>query len=530
MATQTQTQTQILRLGPFNGGLNIGSDPVLIQDNELINCLNLELDIDGSLVSRPAIQVEVNGAANQRLLVFGSVVFNNVLYLFATWNGATYVSSNNGVSWTQLNPGGGSRECKCMVVYANTVWLPATPTSANGGMSWTPGGGAVAVAAMPRANAAAVHKNRLYLCPGTTATSNESRLYFSDAANFNVWGGSSFIDVDPGDGTTLNNVIVYQDNLLLFKGESSHLLAYDLNPTDAILREINGVVGTTGSFGVVQYENTVYCFHQNKVYEIVNYNFNLLNLKVPLVYDNSLPTGTSARYENQHLSILGERLIVRYFNRTYAFGLRTRTWGEWRKTDVTSTIEWHIFGPLIRARDLTGAGLDSYYTGYSFDVSTGGNKLIKILDGRASGEAEGTGVHNFFCIATTKDYDIADPLRYKKLNWWGVDVITGQTAIGAIEPITLVSSVSWDMLTTETWANLGTWGNPLIGAVVYSESVAGDTIVNTNKFIRFAKTLRFRKANFSLQLVTDGTPEQVTKIFQYVALVSVRQVVSARIT
>ena len=71
--------TQILRLGPFNGGLNIGSDPVLVQDNELINCLNLELDIDGSLVSRPAIQIAETGAANQRLLVFGSVVFNNIL-------------------------------------------------------------------------------------------------------------------------------------------------------------------------------------------------------------------------------------------------------------------------------------------------------------------------------------------------------------------------------------------------------------------------------------------------------------------
>ena len=522
--------TQILRLGPFNGGLNIGSDPVLVQDNELINCLNLELDIDGSLVNRPAIQIVEEGADDERILIFGSVVFSSTLYLFATWGGATYVSSNEGASWTELNPSASSRECKCMVVYANTVWLPATPGSTGPGMSWTPSGGPSQISAMPRANAAVVHKNRLYLCPGEDATSNESRLYFSDAADFNTWGGSSFIDVSPGDGTTLNNIIVYQDNLMLFKGESTHVLAYDLDPVDAILREINAVVGTTDSFGVVQYENTVYCMHHNKVYEIVNYNFNLLNLKVPLVFDNSLPTGTSARYEPQHLSILGERLIVRYYNRTYCFGLRTRTWGEWMKTDDTSTIEWHVFGPLVRARDLSGAGLDEYFTGYSFDVSSGGNKLIKILDGRASGEAEGDGTNSFFCIATTKDYDIADPLRYKKLNWWGVDVITGNDAVGSIEPITLVNSVSWDALTDETWADLGTWGNPLSGSVVFSETVDGDDIVNTNKFIRFAKTLRFRKANFSLQLVTDGTPEQVTKIFQYIALISVRQVVSARIS
>lgn len=522
--------TEILRLGPFAGGLNIGSDPVLIQDNELITCLNLELDVDGSLVSRPAIQVAFQGATNSRILIFGSIVFSGTLYLFATMNSKTYVSSNAGSSWTELNPGATSRECKTMEVYNNTVWLPATPTSGAGGISWTPGGGAVAVAAMPRANKCIVHKNRLYLCPGDTATSNESRLSFSQSADFTTWPAPNFIDVQPGDGDTLNNIIVYQDNLLLFKGESTHVLAYDLDPVDAILREINPVVGSGGSLGVVQYENTVYAMHRNKIYEISNFNFSLLNLKVPLVFDNSLPTGTTVRYENQHLSTLGERLIVRYFNRTYSFQLRTRTWGEWEKTDDTSTIEWHIFGPLIRARDLTGSGLDSYYTGYSFDVSSGGYKVIKIIDGRFSGNAEGTGTHKFFCIATTKDYDMADPVRYKRLFWWGADVITGETSTGSITPITLVNSTTWDALNGETWADLNTWENPTSGANAFQETVAGDDISNTNKLIKFGKSLRFRKANFSIKLETDGTPTQPTKIFQFTAVVGMKQLVSARIS
>lgn len=521
--------TQILRLGPFNGGLNTGSDPVLVQDNELITCLNLELDIDGSLVSRPAIQVAFQGAQNERLLIFGSVVFAGTLYLFATRAGGTYVSNNAGSSWTQLNPGGLSRECKTMEVYNNTVWLPATPLSANGGMSWTPGGGAVAQASMPRAAKCVIHKNRLYLCPGETATSNESRLYFSQSADPSNWPGTNFIDVQPGDGDTLNNVIVYQDNLLLFKGESTHVLAYDLNPSDAILREINPVVGSTGSNGVVQYENTAYSMHRNKVYEINNYNFSLLNIKVPFTFDNSLPTGTTTRYEPQHLSTLGERLIVRYYNRTYSYQLRTKTWSEWRKTDVSSTIEWHIFGPLVRARDLTGSGLDSYYSGYSFDVSSGGYKVIKIIDGRASGNSEGPLTTNtFYCIATTKSYDIADPLRYKRLNFWGADVITGEDVVGSITPITLVNSTTWDSLTTQTWNDLNTWGNPVAAATAFTETITGDDITNTNKFIKFGKALRFRKANFSIQLQTDGTPIQVTKIFQFMAIVRIAQTVSAR--
>jgi hypothetical protein len=524
---------ETLRLGPFSGGLNIGSDPVLIGDNELITCTNFELDVDGSLVSRPAIAVTFQGAQNERLLIFGSVVFSSVLYLFATRNGGTYVSSNAGSSWTQLNPGGLSRECKTMEVYANTVWLPATPNSANGGMSWTVAGGAVAVAGIPRAEKCVVHKNRLYVVPGETGVvtpSTSSRLTFSQSADFTTWPGANFIDVQPGDGDTLNNVIVYQDNLLLFKGESSHVLAYDLDPVDAILREINSVVGTTGSFGVAQYENSVYCMHRTKVYEINNYNFSLINLKIPFVFDNALPTSTTTRYEAQHISLLGERLIIRYYNRTYSYQLRTKTWSEWEKNDDSSVIEWHIFGPLVRARDLTGSGIDSYYTGYSFDVSSGGYKVIKIVDGRTSGAVEGTGSHKFYCIATTKDYDMADPVRYKRLMWWGADVVTGQEITGSITPITLVSSVTWDALTTETWADLGTWGSPITGSVAYMEVIAGDDIANTNKLIKFGKSMRFRKANFSVMMETHGGTAQPTKIFQFTALVGIKQMVSARIT
>jgi len=522
--------TQILRLGPFSGGLNTSSDPVLIGDNELITCLNFELDIDGSLVSRPAIQVIANGGSNRRILIFGSIVFSGTLYLFSTFNDRTFVSSTAGLAWTELAPGGLPRECRTMEVYNNTVWLPAMPTSANGGMSWTPGGGAVAVAALPRAEKCVVHKNRLYLCPGESATANASRLSFSAAADFTTWPGTNFIDVQPGDGDTLNNVVVYQDNLLLFKGESTHVLAYDLDPVDAILREINPVVGSGGSFGVTQYENTVYCMHRNTVYEITNFNFAKINIKVPLVFDNALPTGTTARFENQHLSLLGERLIVRYFNRTYSFQLRTRTWSEWEKTDDTSTLEWHIFGPLVRARDLTGSGLDSYYTGYSFDVSSGGYKVIKLIDGRTSGAIEGTGANKFFCIATTKDYDMADPVRFKRLFWWGADVITGQDITGSITPITLINSVTWDALTTETWADLLTWGSPISGSVAFMETIPGDDVANTNKLIKFGKAMRFRKANFSVKMETDGSPSQPTKIFQFTAVVAIKQLVSARIS
>lgn len=520
---------QALRLGPFTGGLNLQSDPVVVEDTEVIEALNVELDIDGSMVARPAYSVVQQGGVDDRLFIFGSVHFSGVYYLFATRSGATFVSDDLGSTWTELNPGSTSRECVTMQVYKNTVWMPATPGSVGGGISWTPSGGASAVAAMPRATASVVHKNRLYLCPGPDASTDESRLHFSDAADFTSWPGANFLDVAQGDGDSLNAVIVFQDNLLLFKNNSTHYLAYDLDPSDAILREVNPVVGVDGAFSVVQHENTVYTIKRGMVFEVVNLDFNLINIKVPFVFDNSLPVNTDARYENEHISLLGDRLVCRYFNRTYIFGLRTRTWSEWRKTDGTSTVEWHIHGPLIK---VPGTQKDDFYTAYSFDMTdASGYKIIKIHDGSTVTDFEGFGTNTFDCIVTTKDYDMADPVRFKRLFWWSADVLTGNTIVADVQPIVVGSAPLWSELeSTTTWEDLKTWESPLLTPTVTQTTVVGDNNFLLSKAIKFKKSLRFRKVNFSVKLVTDGTSSQPAKIFSYIAIVKTKQNIVAQVS
>ena len=46
-------RAEALRLGPFVGGINTASDATAVADSELVDCVNFELDIDGSLVGRP---------------------------------------------------------------------------------------------------------------------------------------------------------------------------------------------------------------------------------------------------------------------------------------------------------------------------------------------------------------------------------------------------------------------------------------------------------------------------------------------
>lgn len=353
-----------MRLGPFIGGLNTGSDQTAIADAELVTCTNLELDIDGSLVSRPPLK-ELDGHSlfTERIVVLCEAVFTGNHYLIGSNSNGVF-HFFNGV-WTLIT---NTFRSACAVQYADQVYLVPHPSAANPGGKWSPGGGFVAVAAIPKGQALAVHKERLFIVPGKAASINVSRVTFTDPSNFDVWPAANFIDVGQGDGTALLDVTVYQDNLLLFKDQSSFILAFDIRPTDAVMKRISSTIGVDGQFCVLNYENQVYTLHNGWVYEIINYDFQRLNTKVPFVLDSTAPSAFSL--ENVSLSLVGDRLVVRYYARTYVYGLRTRTWCEW----LSSRGRVHYFGPAVTIHEDAG---DKFYAGSSI---TGYTSLTQIFN------------------------------------------------------------------------------------------------------------------------------------------------------
>lgn len=353
-----------LRLGPFIGGLNTGSDPTAIADAELVTSQNLELDIDGSLVSRPPFQ-ELDGSPiwTERVVCLCEAVFSGVHYLIASNANGVFAYANG--AWTTITT---TFKASCAAQYADKVYLVPHPSAVNPGGKWDPSGGFTAVAAIPKAGSCAIHKERLYLVPGEDATTNITRLQFTDPGNFDVWPGSNFIDISQGDGTYLLDLTVYQDNLLLFKNQTTYVLAYDVRPTDAVVRRISSTIGVDTQFCVANFENQVYSLHKGRVYEIVNYDFHPLNLKVPFVVDKGSPSPFAS--ENEFLSILGDRLVVRYFSRVYVYGFNTRTWSEW--TSARDVLKY--FGPIVRINDTNG---DVYYAGSAITAYRG---LIKLFD------------------------------------------------------------------------------------------------------------------------------------------------------
>lgn len=503
--------TDILRLGPFVGGLNNASDSSAIADAELVDCVNMELDTDGSLVSRPPIAdfTDLSGTWTERILLLGVGVFSSGNYIIGSNTNGVYQFS--GGTWNVIT---NTFQASCMVQYADMVWLIAKPGSANPGGKWDPVGGFVAAANMPKGSAAVVFKERLFVVPGKSATTDTSRLVFSEPANFEDYDptagsqaapGVDFIDIAKGDGQKLIDLIVYRGNLLLFKEDATYVLAYETSPTDAVVENISITVGATDQRCVVAYENTVYVYHEGSIFEIVNYDFNKINVKCPFLYDGFVPPGTT-RSEPVFMSILGDRLFVRYFNRMYIYGLRTRVWSRW---DSASTQIIQNVGPFVAMPSNVVSSVNNEY--YAGSALLQNKKVFRFRDGWDATTVEtASGVtFDVTCSITTKNYDIAASHLFKRLFWWGADVLANRTVTGTATPIVFGSQVLWGDLFNGnyTWDQLNTWQNPLTSAASVTVSVPTGTGTQ-RRFLKFLRALRYRQINFKLDIPYNGTTSE----------------------
>lgn len=503
-----------LLLGPFGGGMNTSSDPSAVADEELVDCKNFELDLDRALKSRPPfVGIAVSGvvvASPIRMLT--SAVFATGTYLIASTN--TQTIAYDGATWTLITntPSGAA------VQYKNKVWI--VPLGSTNGGNWDPVSGFVADTDIPRGTAAVIYKERLYVVPGrATGVTNESRLIFSAPGDFGNWPGANNIDITPGDGRRLMDLIIYNDNLVLFKEDTSYVFTYDIDPADATLRNINTTIGASTEDCVVTYENSVFIYHEGEVFEMVNYDFARINVKVPFQFDN---TGPMPRQRPVSLSILGDRLMVRYFNRMYVYGLRTRTWGRWESlNDRLNNVGHFIVKPSSDLADVN----DEYWAGSCLnnDFSVYRFKLLE----ESSLKENHLGVnYDINCSILTKNYDLAVSHMFKRLTHWGADIKTARNIVGIATPIVVGGETLWaDINLIKTWDELGTWANPL-GPL---PSVTTQVVNSQGAFsihARFLRALRFRKINFQIHLITDGTSVQgPCKIFSVTIHVLTKEVV-----
>lgn len=505
---------QMLRIGPFTGGLNTASDPTAIADAELTVCTNFELDLDGSLISRTPFKESAGHAGwTERILLLGEGVFGGTRYLIGSNTNGVYYRT--GGVWTLITS---TFQAGAAVQYSNFMYLVAIPGSANPGGKWSPSGGFTAIASMPKGLACTIHKERLFIVPGISATVNESRLIFSAAGNFDSWTGTDFIDISPGDGTNLIDVTTFNDNLLLFKQDSTYHLSYDIKPSEANKIEISQTIGVTKQHCMANYENQVFVFHNGWVYEMNNLDFQRLNTKIPFIRDPTAPSAFAS--QDTFISLLEDRLVCRILRNVYVYNLRTRTWSQWE----SEADQLHYFGPIVTQRPSTG---NEYYAGACL---TANESIIQFFDKSTATSFEqiiGPTTKTITCKARTKNFDMAIPHQFKRLWWWGADVASADAIVGIATPIVLSFEVTWGQLeaASKKWNELSTWGQPLTEIASITTNVATGT-GTARRATKFLKGLRYRQINFEVRLTTDGsTGDGPARIFSMAAVTESRQVV-----
>lgn len=495
-----------VRIGPFTGGMNTLSDPTSLADVELRDCLNMELDLDGSLLSRPPVTThDATAFGSGRVMHLGFAVIAGITYHIASTGGET-AQSVDGQNWTTITSSFGA---SAIVQAQDKVWL-VSPNSAGG--QWSPGGGFVSVPTMPNGQVLVLHKGRLYLGGNST---EPSRLYWSESGDYTNWttGSASFINVNSGDGQRLIDILIFNDNLVLFKNDSTYSYPFDTAPSTGTLRKISGTIGATRRDCVILYEQNLYVYHEGNIYEVINYDFARLNAKVPFAYD---PTAPSSFTDEVFLCLFGDRLLVRYYNRIYVFGLRTRTWTRWSSD--------YYFGPLRAAPvDTTAAINNPYYAGACV---SGSNAIYRINDGFDAVVSE-----SMTCSITTKNYDLSISHKFKRLYWWGADISASGSVTGAVTPVVYTFTSTWATLNGKPWNTLYTWDRPVNAPGAISTTVGTTLGGGARKFVKFLKSIRFRQVNFGISTTTTGTTSDAPiRFFTITALVNQKQDVSAGVS
>lgn len=489
------------RLGPFAEGLNTLSDPSAVSDSELVDCINFDIDLDGSLLNRPPITllqtIEIDATS-------WFILPNGNKYLIGSSAAASQQRTEND-NWIQI----ATMPHLASVQYQNFVWLFPTPGSAVGGRKWDGVNPSVAVATLPPGSAAVVHKERIWLAPGK---GQGSRIKFSKPAQPDVWDASDFIDVGAGDGEDVIDIIVYQGSLIIFKTNSTWSYAFESDPARGALNKISGTVGVSDVKCVVQYENNLYVYHESNVYEMANYNYSRLNYKV--IFEARAITGQTFD-RPVGLSLLGDRLHLRYYGWSYVFGLRTRTWTKWDTSGVSlyPTVWFEVPSNLL-------TNPQPAYLG------TGQGKTVRFVDGYNATQSE-----EMTCYLRTRNYDFQVSHMFKRLFWWGIDVVSNRQVRGEMTPITYTADVTWADLETSTWADLenNTWAQPLLPNLT-EETIVNATGAGLRKFIKFLRSTRFRQIFFEASMDTNGTSSQPVRLFNFTAVIGTKATVSQQIS
>jgi hypothetical protein len=258
------TSREVNHLLSFDGGLNTVDPPSELRDNELVECNNFFVGLQGQLTKRFG------------LMKLGTLLNTSNPYGFMglDHSNGRLVMASVGIAGirkmqyptfvdTAITGSPGGEIPRWYLWVNNTGYLGYVGTP---GIRPLPGAGTVVganIANSPSSSVAAYHKGRLF----TNVYNNPGRLFFSDPLDPTVgtftFQVTNFLNVDITDTEEISAIVPLGDLLIIFKWNSIWTLyVQGTSPADWVLRRVSNRIGCAQAvFGhktALVYNNEIY--------------------------------------------------------------------------------------------------------------------------------------------------------------------------------------------------------------------------------------------------------------------------------
>lgn len=409
-----------VKIGPWQGGLNLSQDSQLIGDNELTTCNNFDVEDDGRLVPRRGFKAANAGLPNPAdLRILGSITSSNLLYGVASTRGDGvnsrfyYFLQGNfqETTWT-----GSFSAIYTSIAQYNGVYY-VTPELGTLGFSATSFFGATtARPTMPAGDLSFIFQERLFIVDKST-----SRIYYSKATDPTIWSApdGGFFDVSPRDGEDISAVVATNTNITIFKPTATYVFDFTSDPaTDGLLRLISS---DTGALGATVFNNEIYVVNSRSVFKFINNYFQDIAQQLDMANRNffisPLPVG---------IYVVDTTLLVEdSFNSGFlAMNLLTGAWSTY-----TFNTPMAVSGLSTKSCQFNG-GSDFYTAFVGLFSSTDiviikhrmkvSNQVPSFVDKNSVGQVT-IPAYSF----RTKDYEFGDFEQWKRLYWWAINTEEG---------------------------------------------------------------------------------------------------------
>lgn len=330
-----------IRIGPFIGGLNNISMAGEAEDEELVELINMEVGLDSALTSRPPMEVmpSTTKSLGIRWKVLGTYRdSNDVWYLIVvepktatTIRVNAYLSGDLTAAPIVIKDDvAGIDTPSAYVQYVDWGYF-CIRNEGSTGFRWKPVINVENVADMPNGEVMIAWNDRLWVT-GTYLAVTGNHVYFSTVDKTGPqptkWDRAvDFFRVDPGYGGFNTALLSLGNSLYIFKSDATYRFSYPTAPENGSVDKVSGSVGAAGRDSVIAFDNFCYIYDQGRVYELINNNFNQINLNVEFRDD---PESVDNPVSGVELSSVNRRLIIRYSNALYVYTVDTRSWSQWR--------------------------------------------------------------------------------------------------------------------------------------------------------------------------------------------------------